>query len=178
MNQTRRNIALRQFSLYAICLLVSLGGTVSAQADLIEHNEKDDPCAHFKMRILVPGNHGDFKQAEKLKDGTDYKMVWNPCPQADPQFAFAPAAPAPNRRGNFLIQRSFGFQFSTVEQFHFHIGARRQRDPLTITGSSPPHDPPMMFSIAMLRSWAAIRPRVQTRSCHRPPSVTETSVHP
>jgi hypothetical protein len=79
--------------------VVSLCGTVSAQQDLVEYKEKDDPCARFKMRILVPGNHVDFKRrAEKLKDGIDYKMVWNPCPQAEPQFAFAPAVPAPNRR--------------------------------------------------------------------------------
>jgi hypothetical protein len=107
---------MRQFSLYAICLVVSLCGPVSAQQDLVEYKEKDDPCAPFRMRILVPGNHVDFKRrAEKLKDGLDNKMVWNPCPQAEPQFAFAPAVPAPDRRENFLTQRSFGFQFSTVK---------------------------------------------------------------
>jgi len=107
---------MRQWSLYAICLVITLRGTLSAQQDLVEYKERDDPCARFKMRILVPVNHVDFKRrAEKLKDGTDYKMVWNPCPQAESQFAFAPAVPAPNRRGNFLMQRSFGFQFSTVK---------------------------------------------------------------
>ena len=107
---------MRQLSLYAICLVVSLCGTVSAQQDLVEYKEKDDPCARFKMRILMPGNRVDFKlRAEKLKDGIDYKMVWNPCPQAEPHFAFAPAVPAPNQRENFLMQRSFGFQFSTVQ---------------------------------------------------------------
>ena len=113
--ETRRYIAMRQFSLYAICLMVYLCGTVSAQQDLVELKAKDDPCAHFKMRILVPGNHIDFKrQAEKLKDGIDHKMVWNPCPQDEPQFAFAPAVPAPNRQGNFLRLPSFEFPFSTV----------------------------------------------------------------
>ena len=107
---------MRQFSLYAICLVVSLCGTVSAQQDLVEYKEKDHPCARFKMRILAPGSHVDFKRsAEKLKYGIDSKMVWNPCAQAEPQFAFAPAVPAPDRRGNFLMQRSFGFQFSTVK---------------------------------------------------------------
>lgn len=107
---------MRQFSIFAICLVVSLCGTVSAQQDLVEYKEKDDPCASFKMRILVPGNHVDFKlRAEKLKDGIDSRMVWNPCPQAEPQFAFAPAVPVPDRRGNFLMQRSLGFRFSIVK---------------------------------------------------------------
>ena len=106
---------MRQFSLHAICLVLSLVGTVSAQQDLVEYKEKDDPCARFKMRILVPGDHVDFKQrAEKLKDAIDYKMIWNPCPQPEPQFAFVPV-PAPDRRGNFLLHRSIGFQFPTAK---------------------------------------------------------------
>jgi hypothetical protein len=113
IKQTRRNIAMRQFSLCEICLVLSLCGTVSAQQALVEHNEKDDPCALFKMRILVPGNDVDFKL--KLKDGIDYKMVWNPCPQPKPQFAFALVEPAPKRLGNFVTPRSFGFQFPTVK---------------------------------------------------------------
>jgi len=107
---------MRQFSLYAICLLLSLGGIVSAQQALIEYKEKDDPCAPFKMRILVPDNHVDFKlQAQKPKDGIDYKMVWNPCPQPEPQFAFALVEPAPERPADFLAPWSLGFQFPTVK---------------------------------------------------------------
>ena len=107
---------MRQFSLYAICLVLSLGGTVSAQHALVEYKGKDDPCAPFKMRILVPGNHVDFKlRAQKLEDGIDQKMVWNPCPQPAPQFAFVLVEPAPKRPGNFLAPRSFGFQFPTVK---------------------------------------------------------------
>ena len=100
---------MRQFSLFAICLVFFFCGTVSAQQALVEYKEKDDPCAHFKMRILVPGNHVDFKlRARKLKDGIDNKMVWNPCPQPEPQFAFVLVEPAPT-------PRSFGFQFPTVK---------------------------------------------------------------
>jgi hypothetical protein len=107
---------MRQFSIFAICLVVSLCGTVSAQQDLVEYKEKDDPCASFKMRILVPSDHVDLKRkAEKLKDGIDSRMVWNPCPSSQPQFAFAPAVPVPDRRGSVLMQRSFGFRFSTVK---------------------------------------------------------------
>lgn len=124
---------MRQLSLYAICLVVTLCGTVSAQQNLVEYKERDDPCARFKMRILVPGDHVDFKlRAEKLKDGIDYKMVWNPCPQAEPQLAFVPAVPEPNRRGNFLMQRSFGFQFSTAKsenKKHAEFPFRQQPSP-------------------------------------------------
>ena len=106
---------MRQFSLYAICLVLSLGGTVSAQQDLVEYKEKDDPCARFKMRILVPGNHVDVKlRAHKLKDGIDYKMVWNPCPQSEPQFAFALNERARDWLGTLPVQQSFGVQLSTA----------------------------------------------------------------
>jgi len=96
---------MRQFSLYAVCLVLFLCGTVSAQQALVEYTEKDDPCAVFKMRILVPGNHVDFKRwDQKRNDGIDNKMVWNPCPQPEAQLAFALVEPSP---------RSFGFQFPT-----------------------------------------------------------------
>ena len=107
---------MRQFSLCALCLGLCLCGTASAQHPLVVYKDKDDPCASFKMRILVPDNHVDFKlRAQKLTDGIDSRMVWNPCPQPEPQVAFAPAVPAPDRRGNFLMQRSFGFLFPTVK---------------------------------------------------------------
>ena len=107
---------MRQFSLFAISLVLSLSGTVSAQQDLVEYKEKDDPCAPFKMRILVPGNHVDIKlRAQKPKDGIDQQMVWNPCPQPAPQFAFTLVEPAPHWPGSFLAPRSFGFQFPTVK---------------------------------------------------------------
>jgi hypothetical protein len=106
---------MRQFFSCAICLVLSLCGTVSARQDLVEYKDTDDPCVRFKMRILVPRDHIDFRrQAKKLEDGIDYKMVWNPCPQAAPQFAFVPGTPGPNRQGNFLRLRSFGLQFPTV----------------------------------------------------------------
>ena len=105
---------MRQFSLYAICLVLSLCGIVPGQKALVEYQEKDDPCALFKMRILVPGNV-DFKlHAQKPRDGIDYRMVWNPCPQPESQFAFALVEPAPKRLGDFLAPRSPGFQFPTA----------------------------------------------------------------
>ncbi|HKO96601.1 MAG TPA: hypothetical protein VJU86_06405 [Pyrinomonadaceae bacterium] len=106
---------MRQFSLNAICLALTLCGTVSPQQALVEVEEKDNPCARFKMRILVPGNHVDFKlRVKKPTDGIDSRMVWNPCPGPEPQFAFAPDEWSPDRPGGFLVQRSFGFQPSTV----------------------------------------------------------------
>jgi hypothetical protein len=69
------------------------------------------------MRILVPGNHVDFKRrAEKLKDGIDYKMVWNPCLQPESQFAFALNERARDRLGKLPVQQSFGVQMSTVNR--------------------------------------------------------------
>ena len=103
---------MRQFSLCVLFLGLSLCGTVSAQEALVEHQEKDDPCAPFKMRILVPGNHLDFRR--KPTDELDYKMVWNPCPQAKPQFVFALVEPPPQRLGDSLTRRSVGFQFPKV----------------------------------------------------------------
>ena len=98
---------MRQFSLYAVCLVLFFCGTVSAQQHLVEYNDKNDPCASFKMRILVPDNHVDFKlRAQKLKGGIDPRMVWNPCHQPGP-LGVALVAPAPARR-------SFGFRFPTV----------------------------------------------------------------
>jgi hypothetical protein len=68
------------------------------------------------MRILVPDNHVDFRlRTQKPKDGLDYKMVWNPCPQPSPQFAFALVERAPERLGNLPAPRPFGFQFPTVK---------------------------------------------------------------
>ena len=107
---------MRQISLCAICLVLSLSGTVCAQQALVEYDEKDDPCASFKMRILVPSNHVDFKlRVQKLEDGIDPQMVWNPCPQPGPQGAFALVKPAPKRPGDFLAPRLFGFQFPRVK---------------------------------------------------------------
>ena len=106
----------RHFSLYAISLVLSLCGTIAAQQALVEYKDKNDPCGRFKMRILVPAGNADFKlRDKKIEDEIDYKMVWNPCLQPEQQFAFAPLQPAPDRQGNFLVQRSFTFQFPTTK---------------------------------------------------------------
>jgi hypothetical protein len=108
---------MRQFSLYAICLALSLCGTVSAQHVLVEYKKKDDPCARFKMQILKPGNYVEVnRRAQKLKDEIDYKMVWNPCPKPEPQFAFALSERARDRLGKLPVQQSFGVQMSTVKR--------------------------------------------------------------
>jgi hypothetical protein len=126
----------RQFSLYAISLVLSLCGTVSAQQTLVEYKDKNDPCGRFKMRILVPDNNIDFKlRVEKPKDGIDYKMVWNPCLQPELPFAFAPAQPAPERQRNFVVPRSFRFQFPTVKS-----GQKKQSEFLL-----PQHPSPFEF---------------------------------
>ena len=120
---------MRQFSSYAICFVLFLGGTVSAQQALVEHKEKDDPCARFKMRILVPGDVDLKLRNQKLKDGIDYRMVLNPCPQPNSQFAFVLVEPAPERQGNLLAPRPYGFQFLMLKS-----GKTKQAEfPLTVS---------------------------------------------
>jgi hypothetical protein len=102
---------MRPASLCAICLLLFLYGTVAAQQLPVEYIGKDDPCAAFKMRVLLLGNRVDFNlRAQKPGDGIDYRMVWNPCPSLKPQFAFALHEQRPLRAGNSLAPR---FQFPT-----------------------------------------------------------------
>jgi len=95
--QNRENIVMRRFSLPVICFALFLCGTASAQQALVEHNQKDDACASFKMRILAPANGVDSKlRAQQLNDRIDNRMVWNPCPGLAPQFAFELHQPAPH----------------------------------------------------------------------------------
>ena len=101
----------RHLSLPVIFLVLFLSGTGAAQESLVEYNDKSDPCARFKIRILMPANNADNKFRTKgMEDGIDPKMVWNPCPRNEPQFAFVPLEPAPGWQGPFLGLRTFRFQ--------------------------------------------------------------------
>ena len=102
----------RHLSLPVIFLVVFLVGTVGAQESLVEYNDKNDPCDRFKMRILMPVNNADYKlRTKKIEGGIDYKMIWNPCPHNEPQFAFVPLPLAPDWQGSFLGLRTFRFQY-------------------------------------------------------------------
>jgi hypothetical protein len=86
----------RHLSLPVIFLVLFMVGTVAAQESLVENKDKNDPCNRFKMRILMPVDKADHRLATKwIEDGIDYKMVWNPCPRIEPQFAFVPLQRAP-----------------------------------------------------------------------------------
>ena len=100
----------RHLSLPVIFLVLFFVGTVAAQQSLVEYNDKNDPCDRFKMRILMPLNNADHKlRFKKFERGVDYKMVWNPCLQNEPQFAFVPLQLAPNWQGSFLVHRTSRF---------------------------------------------------------------------
>src|SRR6267142_4381762 len=101
----------RHLSLPVIFLVLFFVGTVAAQESLVEYNYKNDPCDRFKMRILMPVNNADYKlRIKKTEGGIDYKMVWNPCPQNEPQFAFVPLPLKPDWQGSFLVQRTSRFR--------------------------------------------------------------------
>jgi hypothetical protein len=82
-------------------------GTVAAQGFLDEYKDKNDPCDRFKMRILMPVNNANHTlPIKKSEGGIDYKMVWNPCPQNEPQTAYVPRQLAPDWQRNFSVQRT------------------------------------------------------------------------
>lgn len=126
---------MRQFSLYAICLALCLCGTVLTQHPLVEYKENDDPCARFKMRILVPGNYLAVKRrAQNNNNGIDHKMVWNPCPQPEPLFALAPFEQPRDRLRKLPLSESSGVQMSTVKS-----GQKKQAG-FTLPQSPSPFD--------------------------------------
>jgi hypothetical protein len=105
---------MRQFSLSAIWFVLSFAATVSAQQGLVQYQDKDDPCARFKMRILVPADRAGVKlRAQKPKDGIDSLIVRNPCPSPEPQFAFELSKRPPAHAANFLTPGSLGLSYAT-----------------------------------------------------------------
>jgi len=100
----------RHLSLPVVFLVLFFIGTVAAQQPLAEYNDKNDPCNHFKIRILMPvDNAGNAHRIKKTDDGIDYKMIWNPCPQDRPQFAFVPIPQKPDGLGSLLVQPTSRF---------------------------------------------------------------------
>ena len=80
----------RYLPLIAVVLVLFLTELGAAQKPLVEYHDKNDPCNRFKMRILSPAdNSADQKlRTNTFGEGNDSKMVWNPCPHDQPQFAF------------------------------------------------------------------------------------------
>src|SRR5262245_3984828 len=53
---------------------------VLPQQKLTTHNDSDDPCKRFKIRILVPAEVADHKLPfESPRTELDPKIIWNPC---------------------------------------------------------------------------------------------------
>ena len=99
-------------------------GTVAAQDFLDEYKDKNGPCDRFKMRILMPFNNANHTlPLRKAEDGIDYKMIWNPCPQNEPQFAYVPLPLAPDWQRNFSVQPTSRFWTLIT-----NIGAKNQSE--------------------------------------------------
>src|SRR5437660_9015027 len=112
---------MRHFSCLAIAfVLASSGSVLSQQRLLIQHNDANDPCARFKMRILIPAYVADHKlPVKEFTEGNDSKMVWNPCAKERPQLAFGPP---PATKDVLFPKLPFSFQ-RAENQF------RKQDDP-------------------------------------------------
>ena len=98
---------MRLFSLPATALVLAFCGSALAQQGLmVLHDDKNDPCGRFKMRILVPANVDDqILPAKKFTGGIDAGMVWNPCTNGGPQIAMFFSNSAPEET-NVLFSKS------------------------------------------------------------------------
>jgi hypothetical protein len=103
-------------SLSVIALVLALSANVSAQQRLVRHNDQDDPCRRFKMRILIPADVVDRElPIKRFAGGIDSKMVWNPCPRPLPQIAFAPFI-SPDRNDILFPKSTFSFRSGPAER--------------------------------------------------------------
>ena len=111
-------------SLTIVFLVLFCIRTAAAQNFLAEYKNKNDPCARFKMRILMPFNNANHTSPiKKTEVGMDHKMIWNPCPQNEPQIAYVPLQMAPDWQRNFSVQRTSRF-WSLIT----NIGAKNQSE--------------------------------------------------
>jgi hypothetical protein len=83
---------MRHPSLSAMGLVLVLCGNAFAQQRLVRHNDQNDSCRRFKMRILIPANVDHELPVKRFAGGVDSKMVWNPCAK-ETQIAIAPEVP-------------------------------------------------------------------------------------
>ena len=122
---------MRLFSLSATALALALCGNITAQQVLlVQHDDKNDPCGRFKMRILIPANVDDgILPAKKFAGGIDPGMVWDPCTNGAPQIAMLIYNPAPHATSVLLSKSPFPGQLFT--------GQDRQRKPEEVFLGSP-----------------------------------------
>ena len=111
-------------SLTIVFLMLFCFRIVAAQDFLDEYKDENNPCDRFKMRILMPFNNADHTlPIKKTAGGSDHKMIWNPCLQSEPQFAYVPLQLAPDWQRNLSAQPTS--RFWTVIT---NIGAQNQSE--------------------------------------------------
>jgi hypothetical protein len=105
--------------LLTILLMLFLYGDAAAQQNfLVVHDDKNDPCRRFKMRILTPVGLASFNPSAKKPVGAvDYKMrVWNPCQQDEPQIALlTPSSTTPDKGGLIFSPKPSKVRFPFFE---------------------------------------------------------------
>jgi hypothetical protein len=105
--------------LLTVSLIFFLYGSAAAQQSfLVVHDDKNDPCRRFKMRVLVPVGLNSFNPSEKKSLGAiDYKIrVWNPCFQNEPQIALSMPSPTiPDVRTSIFSRKGLRVRFPFLE---------------------------------------------------------------
>src|SRR5947207_15604901 len=102
----------RHFSSFAVAfVLASCGSVLSQQRLLVQHNDVNDPCGRFKMRILIPADVVDHKlPAKEFAGGIDSKMVWNRCAMERLQLACVPPTSFPAIKDVLIAEFPFSSQ--------------------------------------------------------------------
>ena len=62
-----------------VFLLVLCTSVVGQQTTLIVQDDQHDPCARFKMRVLVPEDKAKQIAERTALNTMDQGMIWNPC---------------------------------------------------------------------------------------------------
>jgi hypothetical protein len=82
---------MRRIWLCAFIVMPLMCGTAAAQVGvLVEQDTSKDPCAGFKMRVLVPAGTKPRPRQENPPGLPDPGIIWNPCRVDLPQLAGGP----------------------------------------------------------------------------------------
>ena len=84
-----------------VFLLVLCTSVVGQQTTLVVQDDQHDPCARFKMRVLVPEDRAKQIAERTALNTMDQGMVWNPCRTNGVEIASViPAIPL---KDNFVV---------------------------------------------------------------------------
>lgn len=90
--------------LAAVPLLCFCGVAAAQQNLLTQRDDRNDPCRHFKLRILEPAGGVDYKlRVHKAPADIDPQMEWNPCLREEAPLALAAPAPTPDNGNQGLL---------------------------------------------------------------------------